>query len=121
MSITMLKSKIHQGTVTGVDAGYEGSIVIDSALMDEVGLHRYEKVLVANITTGARFETYVIEGKRNAGEIMLNGATARLGQVGDRVIIFSFADIPESAAETHSPKIILVDENNQIVRRSFAK
>lgn len=121
MKIKILKSKIHRGTVTGVDVSYEGSIVIDSALMDEVGLHCYEKVLVANINTGARFETYVIEGTRGAGDIKLNGATARLGQVGDRVIVFAFATIPESAADSHTPKIILLDEDNQVVRRSFAQ
>jgi aspartate 1-decarboxylase len=121
MSITLLKSKIHQATVTGVDMSYEGSIVVDSELMDEVGLIRYEKVLVANINTGARFETYVIEGTRGSGDIKLNGATARLGQVGDRVIVFAFANVPESSAENYSPKIILLDENNQIVRRSFVK
>jgi len=88
MHITMLKSKLHSGTVTGTDTRYEGSIVVDEALMEEVGFYEFEKVLVANVNTGDRFETYVIKGVRGSGEIQLNGATARLGQVGDQVIVF---------------------------------
>ena len=121
MNVTLLKSKIHQATVTGVDVSYEGSIVVDAALMDEVSLYPYEKVLVANLNTGDRFETYVIPGVRESGSIELNGATARLGQIGDRIIIFSFASVPEADAINVSPKIVLVDENNDVVRRSFAK
>lgn len=118
MDVILLKSKIHQATVTGVDMNYEGSIIIDSALMEEVGLVRYEKVLVANMNTGDRFETYAIPGPARSGRIELNGATARLGQVGDRVIIFSFAPVPEAEAREHAPRIVLVDEENRIVRRS---
>lgn len=120
MHITILKSKLHSGTVTGTDTRYEGSIVVDEALMDEVGLYEYEKVLVANVNTGDRFETYVIKGVRGSGEIALNGATARLGQVGDQVIIFSFVSIPEEDVKTFSPKIVLLGEKNRVVRRSFA-
>jgi aspartate 1-decarboxylase len=118
--ITILKCKIHNATVTGTDTRYEGSIVVDEALMDEVGLHPYEKVLVANVNTGDRFETYVIRGERGSGEIQLNGATARLGQTGDRIIVFAFVSIPEHDAKTHSPKIVLLDENNRIVRKTYA-
>lgn len=107
--------------MTGVDKDYEGSIVIDALLMAEVGLHRYEKVLVANLNTGDRFETYVIEGERGSGKIELNGATARLGQVHDRLIIFAFATIPETATATFTPKIVQLDESNHVVRRSFAE
>lgn len=121
MNVTILKSKIHQATVTGLEAGYEGSIVIDSQLMEEVGLRRYEKVLVANLNTGDRFETYVIEGEPGSAAIELNGATARLGQVRDRLTIFAFATVPESAVSTVEPKIVQLDEKNQVVRRSFAK
>ncbi len=118
--VTILKSKIHSATVTGTDTRYEGSIVVDEALMDEVGLFEYEKVLVANVNTGDRFETYVIKGIRGSGEVQLNGATARLGQVGDQVIVFAFVSIPERDAKTHSPKIVLLDEKNRVVQRSFA-
>jgi aspartate 1-decarboxylase len=118
--VTILKCKIHHATVTGTDTRYEGSIVVDEDLMDEVGLFEYEKVLVANVNTGDRFETYVIRGARGSGDIQLNGATARLGQVGDRIIVFAFVSIPERDARAHSPKIVLLDENNRIVRKSYA-
>lgn len=118
LNITILKSKIHRGAVTGLDASYEGSIVIDANLMEEVGLRRYEKVLVANLNSGARFETYAIEGE--PGAIQLNGAAALLGSASDRVTIFAFATMSESDAERFSPKIIQLDEKNQIVRKSFA-
>jgi aspartate 1-decarboxylase len=120
MDVFLLKSKIHQATVTGVDWSYEGSIVVDSALMEEVGLLPYEKVLVANMATGDRFETYVIEGPAGSGAIELNGATARLGQVGDRVILFSFARMSEEEARAHIPRIVQLDDSNRVVRRSFA-
>jgi len=119
MDLTILKSKIHQATVTGVNLDYEGSIVVDSSLMEEVGLIAYEKVLVANMATGARFETYVIKAPAGSGAIELNGATARLGQSGDRVIIFAFARINEAEAKTFAPRIVLLDEANRVVRRSF--
>jgi len=120
MEITILKSKIHQATVTGVDMNYEGSIVVDAELMREAGLVPYEKVLVANIATGDRFETYVIEGEAGSGQIALNGATARLGQVGDRIIIFAFARVDAEEARSFRPRIIQLDGQNRVVRRSFA-
>jgi aspartate 1-decarboxylase len=120
MEVTVLKSKIHQARVTGVDMRYEGSIVVDAALMEEVGLLPYEKVLVANITTGDRFETYVIPGEPNSGTIALNGATARLGQVGDTIIIFAFARMDLEEAKEFEPRIVQLDESNRVLRRSFA-
>lgn len=115
--ITILKSKLHSGTVTGTDTRYEGSIVVDEALMEEVGFYEFEKVLVANVNTGDRFETYVIKGVRGSGEIQLNGPTARLGQVGDQVIVFAFVSIPEEDVKNFSPKIVLLDGKNRVVRR----
>ena len=120
MDVYLLKSKIHQATVTGVDMNYEGSIVIDAALMEEVRLHPWEKVLVVNISTGDRFETYVIAGEAGSGNIELNGATARLGQTGDQIIIFAFARMPESEAGSFSPRIVQLDNNNRVIRRNFA-
>jgi aspartate 1-decarboxylase len=120
MDLFLLKSKIHQATVTGVDMSYEGSIVIDAALMEEVRFYPFEKVLVANMATGDRFETYVIPGKEGSGAIELNGATARLGQEGDRLIIFAFARVSEAEASAFSPRIVLVDDNNRVIRRNFA-
>ena len=121
MDLFLLKSKIHQARITGADTSYEGSIVIDSDLMDEVGLIPFEKVLVANIENGSRFETYVIKGAPGSGTIALNGAAARRGQVGDRVIILSFAQIPAEKAKNFSPKMIQLDEHNHVLRRSFTK
>jgi aspartate 1-decarboxylase len=121
MDIFILKSKIHQATVTGINMDYEGSIVIDAALMDEVDLHSYEKVLVANMTTGSRFETYAIEGPRGSGEIALNGATARLGHVGDKLIIFAFAQIPRADVGSFNPKIVQLDQENRILQRYSPK
>ncbi len=121
MNILLLKSKLHQATVTGVDMNYEGSVVIDSALMEEVDLQPYEKVLVANMATGARFETYAIPAPPGSGTIVLNGATARLGQIGDRLIIFAFAQVPRSEARSFAPRVVQLDENNRVVQRSFSK
>ncbi len=121
MDVFLLKSKLHHATVTGIDMEYDGSIVIDAALMDEVDLRAYEKVLVANMATGARFETYVIPGRRESGEIALNGATARLGQVGDRLIIFAFAQMPSTKAQSFKPKIVQLDQQNRVLQRSSAK
>lgn len=120
MDVFLLKSKLHMATVTGVNMDYEGSIVVDANLMGEVRLYPFEKVLVANMATGDRFETYVIPGRAGSGSIELNGATARLGQIGDRVIIFAFARVPESDASAYSPRIVQLDENNRVIRRNFA-
>ena len=121
MNIIMMKSKIHRAAVTGKDVGYEGSIVIDPVLMDEVGLRRYEKVLVADMNNGNRFETYAIEGERGSGDIKLNGATALLGEIGDRLTIFAFAAMSEEEAARFEPKIVQLDKSNEVIRRSFAK
>jgi len=110
--VTILKSKIHRATVTETDLQYEGSITIDRDLIDAAGLYVYEKVHVLNINNGARFETYVIEGKRGSREISINGAAARLAQKGDMVIIIAYAHIEESQAASWKPSIITLDSNN---------
>ena len=110
----MLKSKIHRATITSADLHYEGSIAIDPALMEKANLVPFEKVEISNINNGNRFDTYVIEGKRNSGEISLNGAAARMGEVGDLIIIFSYTRISDDQISQHKPVILLVDENNKI-------
>jgi len=115
MKIEMLKSKIHRATVTGADLEYTGSVSIDPALCEAVGLREYEKVDVLDIDNGARLTTYVILG--SPGEICLNGAAARLVHKGDRVIIVSYAQLDESEADAFRPKIVLVDENNRVAKR----
>lgn len=114
MLITLLKSKIHSAKITKSDLNYQGSIGIDEDLMDASGIVEYEKVLVANISNGNRFETYVITGERGTGVIALNGAASRLGELGDKIIIFAFAQVEEDKLKDHKPKIVLVDENNAV-------
>ncbi len=112
MQLTMLKSKIHRATVTGADLNYEGSIGIDKNLIKAANLNLFEKVEVYNINNGERFETYIIEGKD--GEISLNGAAARLVQIGDLIIIASYCQLNESEVQEHKPIIVFVDEMNRI-------
>ena len=116
MTICLLKSKIHRAAVTGASVDYEGSLTIAADLAERVGLRRYERILVGNLTNGERFETYVIEGKAGSGVIELNGATAHLGKVGDRLTIMSFAWLEAGAAERHKPAVILLDATNRIIR-----
>ncbi len=112
MQITLLKSKIHRAKVTNADLNYEGSIGIDKKLMEAAKLHHFEKVEIYNINNGSRFSTYVIEG--TDGEISLNGAAARLVQIGDLIIIASYCILNESEIITHKPVIVFVDENNKM-------
>jgi aspartate 1-decarboxylase len=112
MQLTLLKSKIHRATVTGASVDYEGSLTISSDLATEVGLQPYEKILVGNLNNGKRFETYVIYGERGGGLIELNGATAHLGKIGDRLTIMSFARYTPEEAAFHHPRIIVLNENN---------
>jgi len=121
MMLTILKSKIHKARITEASLDYEGSLAIDRDLMDLVGFVPYEKILVANMSNGSRFETYVIEGARHSRMFRLNGATARLGAVGDSVTIFSFAHVAPEALKTYKPKIATLDENNNVVKRTGAE
>ena len=109
----MLKSKLHNATVTGAEPEYEGSLKIDSNLMDAVKLRPYEKILVANLANGNRFETYAIPGEPGSGTICLNGATCFLGAAGDRIIIFSFCVLTEEEASYHRPLILVLDKDNK--------
>jgi aspartate 1-decarboxylase len=112
MKLTMFKSKLHQMKVTEANLHYEGSITIDQDLLDEAGILPYEKVQVLNITNGSRLETYTIPGERNSRVCCLNGAAARLTQVGDRIIVISYAEMTPEEAKEHKPKVVIVDENN---------
>ncbi len=108
----MLRSKIHRATVTETRLDYEGSITIDEDLVDGSGMWVGEKVLVADVDNGNRFETYVLPGKRGSGIIALNGAAAHLCDLGDKVIIMGF----ELTDEPIHAKVLLVDENNRVSR-----
>lgn len=116
MTVTMLKSKIHRATVTQAELDYVGSITIDEALMKASGIMEYEKVQIADVNNGQRFETYVIAGEKGSGVICLNGAAARCVQKGDKVIIMSYAQIDNTKALEHKPKAVFVDDDNRITR-----
>jgi aspartate 1-decarboxylase len=113
----MFKAKIHQAVITQADLNYEGSITVDEDLLDAAGILVHEKVQVVNINNGNRFETYTIRGKRGSGIIGLNGACARLGMPGDRIIIISYAQMPPEEAKIFTPKVVIVDEKNNIIKK----
>ncbi|MBU1077342.1 MAG: aspartate 1-decarboxylase [Spirochaetes bacterium] len=116
MKVQILKSKIYRGTVTDAQLDYEGSIAIDEEIYTKAGMNAFEKVLVVNVNNGARFETYIIKGKKGSKEICLNGAAARLCYKGDVVIIMSFASIDESQIrDDYAPTVIKLDEKNNII------
>jgi aspartate 1-decarboxylase len=117
MRLTVLKSKLHLATVTRSELYYHGSLTIDADLMDAVGLVPYEAILVSNVATGHRAQTYVLPGVRGSGAIELNGAMARLGTTGDRVIVMAFADLEPAEVENHQPRVIALDAKNRIVER----
>ncbi len=119
MQVTMLKSKIHRATVTQAELSYEGSISICADLISAAGLFVHEQVDVYNCNNGARFTTYVIEGR--PGEICLNGAAARHVQPGDLVIIAGYCGVSIEAAKVHEPTVIFVDEKNRVRERRLEK
>jgi len=114
MERTLCKSKIHRATVTDADLDYEGSITLDPVLMKAADLVEYERVQVLNINNGSRFETYVMTGEARSGDVVLNGAAARLVQPGDRVIVISYAAYDEAEVEDHRPRLVFVDDANAI-------
>jgi aspartate 1-decarboxylase len=114
MKLTMFKSKLHQMVVTEANLMYEGSITIDQDLLDAADLLPYEKVQVLNITNGQRLETYTIPGERGSKVCCLNGAAARLTQIGDRIIVIAYAEMTPEEAKSHTPRVVVVDEQNEI-------
>ncbi len=110
----MFRSKIHKATVTMAELYYEGSITVDKDLLAAADILPYEKVQVVNLNTGSRLETYTLEGPAGSGMICLNGPAARLGTVGDEVIIITYTTMTDADAKKHKPKIILVDKNNKV-------
>lgn len=113
----MAKSKIQLAKITGKNLNYLGSIKIDRNLMYLADIYPYEIVLVVNKTTGARFETYVLVGKKNSGCIELNGGAARLGEVGDELIIISNEFVEEEKAKKYKPKIVFLDNKNKPLKQ----
>ena len=104
-------------TVTESNIAYEGSITIDETILKEAGMFSYEQVMISNVNNGERFETYIIPGKKNSGEICLNGPTARKGVVGDKVIIFCYSYFDDSELKDCKPNIIMVNAKNRIMRK----
>jgi aspartate 1-decarboxylase len=115
MQIQLLKSKIHRARVTASDANYEGSLGIDQDLMDRVGLMPYERILCGNLANGERFETYAIPATRGSRAIVLNGAVAHLGKVGDRLTIMNFAMVDQAKASKWRPRVIVLGTGNEVL------
>lgn len=115
MFCTLLKAKLHHLRVTQADKEYEGSLTIDEDLMDAVGILNYEKILVANLDNGKRFETYAIRGPRGSGVACLNGAASYMGQIGDRLIVMVWCQKTDEECPLHQPKIVRLDARNRIV------
>jgi aspartate 1-decarboxylase len=115
MLIHVLKSKIHRAKVTQAELNYVGSITIDEDLLDASGIIENEKVQIVDINNGERFETYAIKGERGSGMICLNGAAARLVQVGDVIIIMSYAIMEMEEAKQHKPKVVFPDAHNKLI------
>ena len=116
MKLNMLKSKIHRATVVQSELDYVGSITIDETLMEAAGIYEYEKVQIADIDNGNRFETYVIAGEKDSGMICLNGAAAHMVSLGDKVIIMSYAQMTPEEVRENKPKVVFVDDDNKITR-----
>ncbi len=117
MQRTMMKSKIHRATVTGADLNYVGSITLDARLMELADIREHEQVHVLDIDNGSRFETYVITG--GSGDVVLNGAAARLVHTGDRIIVITYANYDEEELEDYEPRVVDVDSRNRATDESF--
>jgi aspartate 1-decarboxylase len=117
MRRTMMKSKIHRATITGADLNYVGSITLDPKLMELADVLEYEQVHVLDIDNGARFETYVMRGGR--GDVIINGAAARLVHTGDRVIVISYAQYDDAELESYAPRTVHVDSRNRPTDEEF--
>jgi aspartate 1-decarboxylase len=115
MHIQVLKSKIHRVKITQAELHYVGSITVDEDLIDAANLIENEKVQIVNVNNGERLETYVIKGERGSGMVCLNGPAARKAQVGDVVIILSYASMDFEEAKIHKPKLIFPDDNNRLL------
>lgn len=115
MNRIMFKAKIHRATITEANLNYEGSLTIDTDLMEAADILPYEKVSVVNINNGERLETYAIPGESGSGVICLNGAAARKGSAGDLVIIMSYANVGDEEAKSWKPTVVQVDRRNRIV------
>ena len=113
MRLNVFKSKIHRATVTHADLEYEGSVTVDSDLLDAAEILPYEAIHIWNVTRGSRLMTYALPGPRGSGAICVNGAAAHLNKPGDKVILATFADMTRAEARRHRPIVVRVDEQNR--------
>lgn len=120
MILTLMKGKIHRATVTQADLHYEGSISIDQDLLEMAGILPNEQVDILNITNGERFTTYAITAPRGSKTFGLNGAAARRVQLGDKIIIITYAQMDAEVAKSYVPNVVLLDENNEVVSPPLA-
>ena len=109
----MLMGKVHRATVTDANLNYEGSLTLDPDLMEAAGMLPYEQVQVLDVDNGSRLTTYLIKGERSSGQVVINGAAARLVSPGDKVIIVAYAEMEDEEARSHTPKVVLVDGANR--------
>lgn len=112
MTITLFKGKLHRLTVTEADLYYEGSITLDAELLEAAKILPYEKVQVVNVNNGSRLETYTIPAEPGSRIVCLNGPAARLNAPGDEIIVIAYADLSPEEAQSHRPRVVLVDKNN---------
>jgi aspartate 1-decarboxylase len=117
----MLKSKLHRATVTHADVDYEGSVTLDSRLLEAADILPYEEVHVWNVTRGTRLRTYAMAGEPGSGVVCVNGAAAHLARPGDKVIIATFTQLDDAAARLHRPRIVLLGEGNAVVEAHAAE
>ena len=117
MLLTMLKAKIHRATLTMTDLHYEGSIAIDEDILDAANILPHEQVAIWNVTNGERLTTYALPAERGSREFMLNGAAARKANVGDKVIIAAYGQLPAEEARNYKPTVVLMGEGNAIDRK----
>jgi len=115
MLLEFLQSKIHRATVTDANLNYVGSITIDETLLKNANMREWQKVEILDVNNGERFQTYIIKGKADSGEICLNGAAARKVQKGDKIIIVTYGQFEEQEIQNYKPTIVIVDDNNKIV------
>jgi aspartate 1-decarboxylase len=117
MLLTFLHAKLHRATITATKIDYEGSLTVDPLLLEAADMKPWQQIQVYDITNGARFETYLIEGQRGAGQIEVNGAAARLTMPGDRIIVATYVQLPPEAVAAHRPTVVLLGDGNRITGR----
>ncbi len=113
MLVSVLQAKIHRATVTDSNLNYDGSLTVDTELLAQAGLVAFQQVQIYNIANGQRFETYLMNGRPHSGEIVVNGAAARLVAIGDLIIIAAYAQVPADEAAGWQPTVVLVDADNK--------